>query len=343
MIRAAITRPISTLVLVLGLALFGATNLTRLPVDFLPDITYPLIKLSIVWPGATPEDIDRNLADPIERQLAAVDGLDYLSSSAMEGLYQLDVTFRYGVEVDTAYQDVLAAFARAQRDLPEDTEPAIIIKADPSQLPVVQVAFESSRMDLTQLRTWIDNWLTDRLLAADGVAGVDVAGGLEREIRVLIDHVALEKYGLSLGQIERRLSEENITRLGGRVTGANQETIVRTLGEYTDLETIRDILIARTEAGRLRLRDIARVEDGHEEMRIITRLDGRPAVKVNIIKQADANTVATVQAVTTRLADFSRPSRPACSSTCWRIRPSTSRTPWPVCAIPCSRPPCWWC
>ncbi len=310
MIRTAIARPISTLVLVLGLALFGATNLTRLPVDFLPDITYPLIKLSIVWPGATPEDIDRNLADPIERQLAAVDGLDDLSSSALEGLYQLDVNFRYGVDVDTAYQDTLAAYARAQRDLPDDIEPAVIIKADPSQLPVVQAVFESSRMDLTQLRTWIDNWLTDRLLAADGVAGVDVAGGLEREIRVLIDHVALEKYGLSLGQIERRLSEENITRLGGRVTGANQETIVRTLGEYTDLETIRDILIARTEAGRLRLRDIARVEDGHEEMRIITRLDGRPAVKVNIIKQADANTVATVQAVTARLADL-EPAFPA--------------------------------
>jgi hydrophobic/amphiphilic exporter-1 (mainly G- bacteria), HAE1 family len=304
MIATAIQRPISTLVLVLGLALFGAMNLARLPVDFLPDITYPLIKLSIAWTGATPEDIDRNLADPIERQLASVDGLDYLSSSAMEGLYQLDVNFRYGVDVDTAYQDALAAFARAQRNLPDDIEPAIIIKADPSQLPVVQVAFESDRMDLTQLRTWVDNWLTDRLLAANGVAGVDVAGGLEREIRVLIDHVALEKYGLSLGRIEQRLREENITQLGGRVTGDNQETIVRTLGEYTDLETIRDILIARTEDGRLRLRDIALVEDGHEEARLITRLDGRPAVKVNIIKQADANTVETVRAVTTRLAEL---------------------------------------
>ena len=131
MIRAAITRPISTLVLILGLALFGVMNLARLPVDFLPDLTYPLIKLSITWPGATPDDIERNLADPIERQLASVDGLDYLSSSAMEGLYQLDVNFGYGIDVDTAYQDALAAFARAQRDLPEDIEPAIIIKADP--------------------------------------------------------------------------------------------------------------------------------------------------------------------------------------------------------------------
>ncbi|MCK7580345.1 MAG: efflux RND transporter permease subunit [Chromatiales bacterium] len=300
MIRTAIQRPISTLVLILGLALFGVTNLTRLPVDFLPDITYPLIKLSIAWTGATPEDIDRNLADPIERQLAAVDGLDYLSSSAIEGLYQLDVNFRYGVDVDTAYQDALAAFARAQRDLPSDIEPPIIIKADPSQLPVVQVAFESERQDLTQLRTWVDNWLTDRLLAAGGVAGVDVAGGLEREIRVLIDRVALEKYGLSLELIERRLKRgEPDPARRARDRRRTSETIVRTLGEYQDLETIRDILIARTEtAAAACCATSPGVEDSHEEARLITRLDGRPAVKVNIIKQADANTVETVRGST---------------------------------------------
>ena len=221
MIRSAITRRISTAILALGLAIFGALNLRTLPVDFLPSVKYPLIKLSIVWPGATPEDIDRNLADPIERQVASVDGLDYLTSSALEGLYQLDVNYRYGVNVDVAYQDTLAAFARAQKDLPTDIDPPVIIKADPSQLPVVQVAFESDRMDLTQLRTWIDNWLTDRLLAAGGVAAVDVAGGLKREIRILLDAGKLEKHGLSLEFVERRLREENVQRLGGRVTGPN--------------------------------------------------------------------------------------------------------------------------
>jgi len=300
-LRTAISNRVSTAVIALGFAVIGALNLSRLPVDFLPDINYPLIKLSIAWPGATPEDIDRNLADPIERQLASVDGLDYLTSSSLEGLYQLDVNFQYGVDVDVAYQDSLAAYQRALRDLPEDMDPAVIIKADPSQLPVVQAVFESDRMDLTQLRTWIDTWLADRLLAAQGVAAVDIAGGLEREIRIFIDPVALEKHQLSLPHIERRLKEENIEMLGGRVTGANEETIVRTLGEFTDLESIRDIVVAESASGRLRLRDIARVEDSHEEVRMITRLNGNPSVKVNIIKQADANTVATVAAVNQRL------------------------------------------
>ena len=311
MIRTAITRRVSTAILALGLAIFGALNIGTLPVDFLPSVKYPLIKLSIVWPGATPDDIDRNLADPIERQMASVDGLDYLTSSALEGLYQLDVNYRYGVDVDVAYQDTLAAFARSQKDLPPDIDPPVIIKADPSQLPIVQVAFESDRMDLTQLRTWVDNWLTDRLLAAGGVAAVDVAGGLEREIRILVDAGKLEKHGLSLELVERRLREENVQRLGGRVTGPNRETIVRTLGEFTDLETIRQIVLVRGENGaRIRVADVATVEDSHEEVRLITRLDGRPAVKANIIKQADANTVVTVRNVERRLAELA-PAFPA--------------------------------
>ncbi len=311
MIRTAITRRISTAIVALGLAIFGALNIGTLPVDFLPSVKYPLIKLSIVWPGATPEDIDRNLADPIERQIASVDGLDYLTSSALEGLYQLDVNYRYGVDVDVAYQDTLAAFARAQKDLPPDIDPPVIIKADPSQLPIVQVAFESDRMDLTQLRTWVDNWLTDRLLAAGGVAAVDVAGGLEREIRILVDGGKLEKHGLSLELVERRLREENVQRLGGRVTGPNRETIVRTLGEFNNLETIRQIVLVRGEgSARIRVADVATVEDSHEEVRLITRLNGKPAVKANIIKQADANTVLTVRNVERRLAELA-PAFPA--------------------------------
>ena len=311
MIRSAITRRVSTAIVALGLAIFGALNLRTLPVDFLPSVKYPLIKLSIVWPGATPDDIDRGLADPIERQIASVDGLDYLTSSSLEGLYQLDVNYRYGVNVDVAYQDTLAAFARAQKDLPTDIDPPVIIKADPSQLPIVQIAFESDRMDLTQLRTWVDNWLTDRLLAAGGVAAVDVAGGLKREIRILVDGGKLEKHGLSLDLVERRLREENVQRLGGRVTGPNRETIVRTLGEFTNLETIRQIVLVRGDGGaRIRVGDVATVEDSHEEVRMITRLDGHPSVKANIIKQADANTVVSVRNVERRLAELA-PAFPA--------------------------------
>ncbi|MBS0043810.1 efflux RND transporter permease subunit [Shewanella sp. M16] len=304
-IKAAISRRISTAVLAFGLAIFGALNLNMLPVDFLPSVKYPLIKLSIVWQGATPEDIDQNLADPIERELASVDGLDYLSSSAIEGLYQLDVNYRYGVDVDVAYQDTLAAFNRSTKELPVDIEAAVIIKADPSQLPIVQAVFESEHMDLTQLRTWVDSWLTQRLLSAGGVAAIDVAGGLEREIRIFVDDEKLEAHGLDLTTLERVLAAENLQRVGGRVTGQYRENIVRVMGEFRQLAVIQDLVLSRDNNGNIvRVRDVAEVKDSHEDIRMLTRLNGHPAVKVNVIKQADANTVTTVDNVEDRLAEL---------------------------------------
>ncbi|HOO93702.1 MAG TPA: efflux RND transporter permease subunit, partial [Opitutales bacterium] len=264
-----------------------------------------LIKLSIAWPGATPDDIDRNLADPIERELASVDGLDFLSSSSLEGLYQLDVNCRYGVNVDTAYQDALAAFARSQKDLPDDIEPPVIIKADPAQLPIVQVAIQSTSLDQTQLRTWADDWLSRRMTAVNGVAGVDVVGGYLREFRVLLDPELLSKYGLTVEAVEKRLKEENIQRIGGRVISSNRETIVRTLGEFDTVETISETVLKSDAGFHIRVRDVATVEDSHENVRMITRLDGQPALKLNIIKQADANTVETVKGVLIALDSLS--------------------------------------
>lgn len=304
-IKAAISRRISTAVLAFGLAIFGALNLNMLPVDFLPSVKYPLIKLSIVWPGATPEDIDQNLADPIERELASVDGLDYLSSSAIEGLYQLDVNYRYGVDVDVAYQDTLAAFNRSTKNLPVGIEAPVIIKADPSQLPIVQAVFESEQMDLTQLRTWVDSWLTQRLLSAGGVAAIDVAGGFEREIRIFVDDEKLQAHGLDFATLERVLAAENLQRVGGRVTGQFRENIVRVMGEFNQLAVIQELVLSRDNRGNIvRVRDVADVKDSHEDIRMLTRLNGHPAVKINVIKQADANTVTTVDNLEHRLAEL---------------------------------------
>ena len=153
-----------------------------------------MIKVHVWWRGATPDEINTNLADPIERQMATVDGLDYLESSSIEGMYTLVANFKYGVNVDVAYQDALAAMARVARQLPKDIDPPMIFKADPSQLPVVQLTIRSDQWDLVKLRTWTDNWLQDQLLAVPGVAGTDIVGGLKREIRVHLDPNALEKY-----------------------------------------------------------------------------------------------------------------------------------------------------
>jgi len=136
----SVTRRLATSAIVLALVVLGLYGLWRLPVDFLPDITYPLVKVQIQWPGATPDEIDKDVADPVERLVSTVEDLDYLESSAREGNYNLDVHFEYGTDVDAAFQDVLAALTRAGQDLPDDIDPPFVFKADPSQLPVMQVA-----------------------------------------------------------------------------------------------------------------------------------------------------------------------------------------------------------
>jgi hydrophobe/amphiphile efflux-1 (HAE1) family protein len=306
----AVRRRIAAAVITIALVVLGIYSFILLPVNFLPDITYPLIKVHIWWRGATPEEIGTNIADPLERQMAMVDNLDYLESSSIEGMYTLLANFKYGVNVDVAYQDALAAMARAARQLPKDIDPPLIMKADPSQLPVVQLTISSDRWDLTKLRTWTENWLQYQLQAVPGVAGTDIVGGLKREIRVHLDPNAIEKYNLTLPGVIKRLQEENLEQFGGRVTVGRREFIARTMGEYRTLDDIRKVVLANGGAGKIYLKDVGQVEDAHEEVRVVTRLGGKPTVKLSVLKQADANTVEVARAVNRRLEQL-KPAIPA--------------------------------
>jgi hydrophobic/amphiphilic exporter-1 (mainly G- bacteria), HAE1 family len=300
----AVRRRLATSAVVLALVVLGLYGLWRLPVDYLPNITYPLVKVQIKWPGATPEEIDTDIADPVERLMSTVDRLDSIQSSSTEGLYNLNVYFEYGADVDIAFQDVLAALTRAQQQLPKDIEAPYVFKADPSQLPVMQLTVSSDRWSPVKLRDWAENWLQDRILAVRGVAGTEVVGGLEREIRILLDHAAMEKHRLSLDTVIKRVAAENVEQTGGRVTAGPKEIIARTMGEFTSLEDIRTVVVAGEEHQKVYLRDIAEVVDGHEEARLITRFNGRECVKLSVLKEAEANTVQTAEAVNRLLEEL---------------------------------------
>lgn len=300
----AVKRRIATAAIVITLIILGAYGLWQLPTNFLPDMTYPMIKVYVYARGATPEELDVNVADPIERQMASVDGLDYLESSSIQGMYSLTANFQYGVSLDTAYQDALAAMARVARKLPKDIDPPLIFKSDPSQLPVIQLTVSSDQWDMVKLRTWVDKWLQNQIISVPGVAGTDITGGLKREILVYLDNASLEKYGLSLSAVTKRLQEENIEQFGGRVTAGPREFIVRTTGEFRTLEEIESVVLKTGEQGKVYLRDVAKVEDGHEETRVITRFGGKPCVKLSVLKQANANTVEVAQAVERKIAEM---------------------------------------
>jgi len=292
---------LATAAIALALTVLGVYGLWRLPVNFLPDMTYPMVKVNIFWPGATPDEIERGLADTIERQLMTVDGLDTLESSSIEGLYSLIANFKYGADINTAYQDVTAAMARVARKLPKDIDPPIVFKADPTQTPILQLTVRSDRWDLVKLRTWTDEWLQDQILAVPGVAGTDIVGGLQREIRVHLKPAALDKYGLRAASVAKRLREENVMQFAGRLTVGPKEIIARTMGEFGSLDDLRHVVLLNQAGNKVLLSDVAEVLDAHREARVISRVDGRSAVKLSVLKQADANTVAVARDVQARL------------------------------------------
>ncbi|MFP4029812.1 MAG: efflux RND transporter permease subunit [Candidatus Brocadiia bacterium] len=300
----SVTRRLATSAIVVALVVLGLYGLWRLPVDFLPDITYPMVKVQIKWPGATPDEIDKDIADPVERLMATVEDLDSLDSTSRTGLYALNVNFDYGTDTDVAFQDVLAALTRARPDLPDNAEEPFVFKADPSQLPVVQVAINSERWGPVELREWTDNWLQDRVLAVKGVAGTEIVGGLEREIRIRLDAAAVEKHKLGLNTILQKLSEENVEKTGGRVTVGSREIIARTTGEFKSLDEIRSVLIARRDGDKLHLGDIAEVRDAHEDVRVVTRFQGEDSVKLSVLKEAEANTVEVARAVERQMSEL---------------------------------------
>lgn len=301
----AIDHPVAVLVLMIAVAVVGFYGLSQLPVNLLPDITYPLVKVNIRWPGATPEDIEQNIADIVERKLATVDNLDYLDTQCSEGMYQALVNFAYGTDVDVAYQDVTAKMGTVVNQLPTDAGAPIIIKADPSQLSTMDLAVISEGRDLTELRTWVENYLQDQFTAVPGTAGTEITGGLEREIRVHVDQAALQGHGLTIADLARLLASENVQLLGGWVTGRQKEYVARTLAEYGSLKDLAQVMVAKDSAGHpVFLGDVARIEDSHALQRLKTVFNGQECVKLSIFKQTAANTVEVADAIKQRMEEL---------------------------------------
>ncbi len=303
--ETALKRPVAVTVLTIAALAAGLFSLTQLDVNYLPDISYPMVKIHIWWRGATADDIENNIADPLEEVIATVDDLDYIESSSIEGMYTLLANFEYGVDVEVAFQDVVAAMGRVTKNLPRDMDPPVIIKADPSQLPVIEVMITSEEHNLVWLRQWAEEWLIDRLTSVPGSAGAEIVGGLEREIRVHLDPVRLQAYKLSPTQVAHALYEENLETFAGRVTIEPREIIARTMGEFETLEEIENVVVA-TDPNReeIYIKDIARVEDSHAEMRINTHFNSQPCVEFKVLKQYAANAMTVAEAVKVRLDEL---------------------------------------
>jgi multidrug efflux pump subunit AcrB len=326
----AIRRHIGTLMITLAVVAIGVFFFSQLQVDLLPSITYPRIGVRLDAPGIAPDVAVDEVTRPLEEALSATEGVIQVYSQTREGQVSLDLFFEPSGNIDQALNDATATFNRARGQLPDTIEEPRLFKVDPSQLPVYEFALTSPSLQSAELRVFADEELVRELGVVSGVAAVDVSGGVEEEVRVLVDLDRLQAQGIGLNAVLEELTASNQDISGGRILGENSEPLTRAIGRFQNAAEIRDLsfevnsaTVGQTgsnssttttttsvpvsaPARRVYLRDFAEVIDGTQQQRVFVTLNGQPAVKVSVQKQPDANTITVVQGVKQRIAQMQR-------------------------------------
>jgi multidrug efflux pump subunit AcrB len=293
----AIRRHIGTLMLTLTLIVMGVFLLLRLQVDLLPSITYPRIGVRVNTPGISPEVAIEEVTKPLEEGLSATEGVNLIYSQTREGQVSLNLYFDAGGNIDQALNDATATMNRVRNRLPDTVEEPRLFKFDPSQLPVYEFALQSDSLSDFQLRILAEEELNRELSVVNGVASVNVSGGVTEEIQINVDPRRLEAVGISLQNIVEALQRRNQDVATGRLQQEDGEPLTRIVGRFKDVTEIVNLPLGNN----LYLRDVAQIIDGREDQRVFVNLNGQPSVKVSVQKQPDANSIAVVEAVKRRI------------------------------------------
>ena len=292
----AVNHPIFTVMLALIVILLGLISFLRLPIDLMPDITYPTLSISTSYSNAAPEEMEEIITRPIEGAMAAVPGVEEISSTSSEGSSSIRMTFAWGTNLDEATNEVRDRLDRILPMLPEEVERPRLRKFDPSSFPIL-ILGASSELDPVQTRRLIDMQIKYRIERVPGVASLDIWGGLEREIHVKLDPNKIKALGLPLDLVLSKIRSENVDVPAGTIERGNYEVLVRTPGIYSDLDEIRNTVIAIRDRAPIQLKEIATVEDTWQKVRRIVRINGKPGIRLSISKQSGKNTVEVAKDV----------------------------------------------
>ncbi len=301
----SIEHPVGITMLALAVVVLGFFALQRLSIDLLPHIIYPDIRVRVLEPGVPAKIMEDRITRQLEEQLAITEGAIQVQSKSTEGRSNVDLSFPYGTDIDVALRDASTRLDRAKRFLPDTIEPPIIYKRDPSQIAIMDLILSSNERDPVELRSWADFTFSRWFLNLPGVAAIEVGGGLEREIQIIVDQEKLASIGLSLSDLSDLVQRSNEDAAGGRLMSAMREISTRTRGRFSSVEELRKLPLWSADSGRidnvLLLEDVATVIDSHEDERIRIRLNNTPGVKISVQKQPQANTVTVVDEVRHRI------------------------------------------
>jgi HAE1 family hydrophobic/amphiphilic exporter-1 len=295
----SVKRPVFATMVITALVIFGIISMGQMGINQMPEVEFPVVTITTVLFGADPETIESEVTDIIEEAVNTIDGVKELNSTSSEGISTVVIEFELEKSVDVAVQDVRDKVAGVRGQLPDDIEEPLVSKLDLQSIPVItltvsgrEVSADKADQEIRRITDYTKRQIKERLQTIKGVGNVRIIGGQDREIRIWLDADKLRGYQIPVEVIMGVLRSENVEIPGGRIETDESELVVKTHGDLETVDQFNDLIVAYQEARPVRLRDIAFVEDGMEDLRSISFVNGKRAVALECRKTSGGNAVA---------------------------------------------------
>lgn len=304
MIKASIYKPITMLMVILAIVVFGLYTYSMMVVDLMPKFDIPVVTGTIVYPGANPEEIETTIIKPIEDQVELVDGIDYVQSICMENYGIIIAMFNMGIDVDVAANDVRSKIELAAADFPDAVEAPVISKVDINASAIMSISF-TGPLNSTELRQKVEDEIEPLFTSVSGVASVDIFGGTTRQISIELDKEKMIDRNVDITTIMGLYGATNVNNPVGEVIGKHKNTTVRTDGKFKTLDEMRNLDIP-TSMGVIKLSEIAEIKDTVETITSASRFNGQSSISLDIKKRSDANVVEVSEGVLKRMNEINK-------------------------------------
>ena len=299
----AISRPVFATMVVMAMIVFGLVAYSRIGVDLFPAVEFPVVTVNVIYEGSDPETMETDVAEPLEEAINTISGIKSLKSESSTGMTLILVEFQLSRNIDVATQDVRDKVTSIRANLPQGIEQPIIEKFDPDSAPILSVSF-SGPVSIRELTKYADDVIKPRIEGVNGVGSVSIIGGREREVRIWLRVDDLQRHHVTADEVIAAIEKENLEYPGGRIETNDRELVVKTKGRLKSPADFEKIVVSTIGLVPVRLVDVATVEDGMEDFRTLSRLNGQRAVSLEVRRQSGENMLAVARGVKKRLEAF---------------------------------------
>ena len=302
----SIKRPVAMIVIIIALMAFGLLALKKLKVNQIPDVEQPLLVVNVPYPGASPETVEREIINRIEKSLQSISGVDRLTSTASEGNASILIFFNFKKNMVEAADEVRNSIAAVRYKLPVEMREPVLQRIDPSAQPIMQLALSASQQTHAEISRIAEDELSDKFRGIDGVATVTVNGSLKRELSILISSQKLREFNVSVAEVVAAVRAQNTTAPVGKVKGELREQNIRLIGRIGSPAEFQSIVIKRRGNEIVRLAQVAEIQDGFAELGGYSMRNGNPNVGISITRSRDASTVSVAKKVRELVAEINK-------------------------------------